>query len=126
MPVSIMLFKIASLVAGSTGLLESKSSVSLNGLIGSGFDGLVGTKSCIKLQRAFACDEGNELRMPTRLSTAAAAQTLSRMTIVPLWRAVARMIVPLLHYYGCRRAALQCSSVGARQFVLAWQAPANQ
>ena len=77
-----MLFKIASLVAGSTGLLESKSSVCLNGLIGSGFDGLVGIKSCIKLQRACACDEGNELRMPTRLRTAPIAKRSSRMTVV--------------------------------------------
>ena len=87
-----MLFKIASLVAGSTGLLESKSIVGLNGgrWGGVGSGGFAGTRSCIKLQRACACADGNELRIPTRLRTAATAERLSRMTIVLRSRGVER------------------------------------
>src|SRR6516165_10367592 len=85
MPVSIMLFKIESLVAASTGFFGSRSSVSLSfdgSVGGAGFGGVAGTKSCIKLQRVCACDERGKPRTPRRLSTATTAKLLLRMTII--------------------------------------------
>src|SRR5262249_40847500 len=123
MPVSMMLFKISSLVAASTGLLELKSIVGFAGSAEVGSDGLVGLKSCIKLQRACTGHAGNELRIPTRLRTAA-TERLSRITIVLPWRELVRMIPPALLSRLASRAPM--FAVDAGQFLPTRRQPASE
>src|SRR5262245_1195742 len=57
-----------------------RSSVSVAGASSrSWFGGLAGTESCIELQRAWACDEGEKLRTPRRLNTGTTADLLLRV-----------------------------------------------